>query len=209
MLFQVQKQENSTNIAKDSKSDLFPTKNNQQKKSNDITKSNLHFSNTHNLCKCSLKCSLRIKMEDRLRIFNDFCNIENYSMQNSYLTSCVKNIPIKRRRRRGDPRTFYKQNTFIYTIKLNKKNLRICKTAFMNVHGLQRNRGRVNSILASIKHKQKEETLKSKENVPEEPITPLYYACDLDELITTGNLVTVYMVSLEQDKINDDQKQCN
>lgn len=135
-----------------------------------------------------------------MNIFQDFCSIDNYNNQNAYLSSCIKNIPIKRRRRSGDPQTFYKQNTFIYTIKLNKKNLRLCKTAFMNVHGLQKNRGRINNILATIKHKQKEESSRGKENGTKESTAPLYYACDLDELVTTGNLVTVYMVSLAQDK---------
>lgn len=104
-----------------------------------------------NMCRCPLKCHEKVDEEGKLEIFNAFWDIGDFNLQNSYIFGCIEKIPIKRRYC-NNPEGSYKQNTFVFRIKLkNGSLLRVCKKSFMGIHGLQNSRGRINNIINKIK----------------------------------------------------------
>ncbi|XP_039283499.1 uncharacterized protein LOC111052342 isoform X2 [Nilaparvata lugens] len=102
------------------------------------------------MCKCPLKCHEKVTEDQKLVLFNAFWDMGNFNMQNAYLFGCIEKIPIKRRYCQN-PEASYKQNTFIFKIKLQSgSSLRVCKKSFMSIHGLQNARGRINNIIKKI-----------------------------------------------------------
>lgn len=75
----------------------------------------------------------------------------NFARQNAYLFGFIEKIAIKRRYC-DNAEGSYKQNTFIFKIKLKTgESLRVCKKSFMSIHGLQNSRGRIKNIITKIK----------------------------------------------------------
>ncbi|XP_046810556.1 uncharacterized protein LOC124420705 isoform X1 [Lucilia cuprina] len=98
-------------------------------------------------CGCKRNCRQKLNNahED---IFNNFWTIGSYDLQNCYLFDCIQV---------GDKRRCYKTKTknqqsrrtisASYTVNVNGVNISVCKVEFMNLHGLQNSRGRLDHII--------------------------------------------------------------
>lgn len=93
-------------------------------------------------CKCQLKCSEKILPETQKTIFKSFWDMSDYNCQNAYL---FPNIEIGEKKR---PRTDSKKRTikvFYFVFSEKGTRQRVCKKAFVQVHGIRR--GRVDMIV--------------------------------------------------------------
>nr|CAI5859197.1 unnamed protein product [Callosobruchus analis] len=99
-------------------------------------------------CRCKYKC--REKLEGTQEsIFNKFWDLGSYYKQNSYLFGCMKLDKKKRDYRKKQKRQeSSKKMNAVYNVNVNSQNIRICKTEFLNVHGLQSSRGRINRTVS-------------------------------------------------------------
>ncbi|KAG0723506.1 hypothetical protein GWK47_042571 [Chionoecetes opilio] len=86
-------------------------------------------------CHCPLKCWERMGSKV-LEIFNNFWDLCDFNLQNSYLFTCLKLCDVKRRYTKKPAEDSRRQNTFEYFVRINGKHLRVCKRAFMSCHGL-------------------------------------------------------------------------
>lgn len=77
--------------------------------------------------------------------------MNNFNIQNAYLFGCLE-VKLKGRSSKPQNVSSRRGYTVNYKIKLaGKDTIQICKVAFLNIHGLQKNRGRVENIVNSIK----------------------------------------------------------
>lgn len=99
-------------------------------------------------CNCRNKCFVILSDLDRKRIFKNFWSMENHNVQNSYLFGCLSSSKVKRKTKKDLPsrRNFTIQYSVISSGEQNK----ICKNAFLSIHGLQNNRGRIENIASNI-----------------------------------------------------------
>lgn len=88
-------------------------------------------------CNCPLKCWERMGSKI-LEIFNNFWDLSDFNLQNSYLFTCLKLCDVKRRytKKVNPAEESRRQNTFEYFVRISGKHLRVCKRAFMSSHGL-------------------------------------------------------------------------
>ena len=93
-------------------------------------------------CECALQCFSTLTTEQRRTIFSRFWALGNFDIQNTYLCGCVKVLPVARhytsKSRRGNTRVYYVNN--------GERSVRICKTAFLRIHGISH--GRLSRVLA-------------------------------------------------------------
>lgn len=101
-----------------------------------------------NDCKCPKKCYEKVLNEDREKIFNEFWNYGNYDLQNSYLHGRIKISGVKRRYTKKDESR--RNNTVSYTILKNSVEINVCKKAFLNIHGVQKSRGRIEQLVKKM-----------------------------------------------------------
>lgn len=100
-------------------------------------------------CECPNKCYEKIGSETIQKIFKDFWALGDYNSQNAYLFGLINLTNVKRRytKKEKSRRNF----TITYNIKRRGQNVTVCKKAFLNIHGLQRNRGRINNLANKMK----------------------------------------------------------
>ena len=91
-------------------------------------------------CCCQHHCSLRVAMEERKRIFDEFYKLADHDNQNKYLFGLIERTTPKQRR---PPASSGKQrrNTFSYFIRLSTGEcVAVCKQAFCPVHAIGKHR---------------------------------------------------------------------
>lgn len=101
-----------------------------------------------NDCMCPKKCYDRIQKEDREKVFEAFWKYGDYDLQNSYLHGRIKICAIKRRYTKKDESR--RNNTVFYTVLNESLEVNVCKKAFLNIHGLQKSRGRVEQLVKKM-----------------------------------------------------------
>lgn len=99
-------------------------------------------------CNCKQKCFEITSTEQRSNIFKTFWEMESRNLQNSYLFGCIKCTKVKRKTKKDLPsrRNF----TVEYSVVISGERKKICKKAFLNIHGLQNNRGTIENIVVNI-----------------------------------------------------------
>lgn len=100
-------------------------------------------------CICPKKCYERVNESERKHIFNEFWKCGNYDIQNAYLHGRIQVCKVKRRytKNREESR---RNNTVTYTVLKNSQEIVVCKKAFLNIHGLQKSRGRIEQLVKKI-----------------------------------------------------------
>ena len=81
-------------------------------------------------------------LDQRKKLFSSFWELGSYDVQNAYLCGCVKVSPVQRHYRSNSKRG----NTRVYYINNGERSVRICKKAFLSIHGVSS--GRITRILA-------------------------------------------------------------
>ena len=87
---------------------------------------------------CKDGCFDRVSEEARESIFKNFWDIGNYNEQNSYISQCVKAVPVKRRY--GQGKHSVERKNYEYTVKYFNETFQICRVAFMHIHGISNSR---------------------------------------------------------------------
>lgn len=95
-------------------------------------------------CGCPKRCFTAIPKDKISDIFKEFWNIKNFDLQNSYLCGLIKAIPIKRKYTKTE--NSRRNHTFEFYIKIGTDQLKVCKKAFLALHGLHKHRGRVENL---------------------------------------------------------------
>lgn len=83
---------------------------------------------------CSDGCFDKIGADNAEKIFKEFWAIGNYNQQNQHLQGLIKEVPIKRRRTKEEDKQRHRQCN--YFVKKNYIDIKICRQAFMSVHGI-------------------------------------------------------------------------
>ena len=85
-------------------------------------------------CGCNLKCFEKIGMNNIRDIFKAFWAIGNYDSQNAYLHAQIRTEMIKRKRTKAE--VSRRKVTYEYFVKLNRIDRRVCRQAFLSIHGI-------------------------------------------------------------------------
>ena len=97
---------------------------------------------------CKNKCSEKLGGAE-IKFFDEFWNLGLWDLQNSYLFGCVnivqKNRSYRHKQTKNEPSRNYNAN---YFINVNSQSIKGCKNEFLNVHGLQQLKGRLNNIVS-------------------------------------------------------------
>ena len=108
-------------------------------------------------CGCKLQCYQNIPLEQRTKLFDGFWASGSYNVQNAYICGCVKITKVARcytsqgdKSRRSFSRSYYVTNYDVST--------RVCKKAFLQIHGLSN--GRLSRALEAQRNEVKVEWLK-------------------------------------------------
>lgn len=104
-------------------------------------------------CECKNKCLSKLGTEvDRENIFKQFWGIGDFGQQNAYLTENVTLVPNVRKRRKTplpDDKHLKTVRRLYYVRLLNcGKQIRVCKTMFLNLHGVSN--GRLDRVLQAV-----------------------------------------------------------
>lgn len=86
-------------------------------------------------CHCPLKCFVRVSEEGRLSIFNAFWKMGDWNAQNSYFCGSIKTTG-----RYGKKDVFRGKFFRHYYVKCNSVSIRVCKKAFLAIHGVSNDR---------------------------------------------------------------------
>ncbi|XP_068083448.1 uncharacterized protein [Anabrus simplex] len=100
-------------------------------------------------CKCAKKCFERIGEGLIQSINKSFWNIGDFNRQNAYLFGCLRLEPVKRRYTGNE--ISRRNNTVRYSVIKDGRSTDVCKVAFLSIHGLQHNRGRVENIQSKMR----------------------------------------------------------
>ncbi|XP_018023333.1 uncharacterized protein LOC108679245 [Hyalella azteca] len=100
-------------------------------------------------CNCPMKCWDRMGSKVVV-IFNNFWDLCDFNLQNSYLFTCLKLCDVKRRYTKKPAEESRRQNTFEYFVRISGKHVRVCKRAFMSAHGLTSDK-RLRTLLSQMK----------------------------------------------------------
>lgn len=88
-------------------------------------------------CQCSNRCFEKIG-ENVKKIFTTFWQMGDYSTQNAYIAGCVKiSTPKRHYKRDGQSRKGF---SMAYYVCNNGVDMKICKTAFISMHGISNGR---------------------------------------------------------------------
>lgn len=86
-------------------------------------------------CGCRMKCGEKITDEERRQIFTNFWNLKDHNRQWDYVARMVtssepkeRTVPITE-----NPR---KMNSHSYVLKTSTKEVRVCRTMFLNTLGI-------------------------------------------------------------------------
>lgn len=103
-------------------------------------------------CNCKRQCFTRFTEDERRNIFNAFWEMKNFNLQNSYIFGCLE---VKRKNRSTKPKNCdsRRSHTVYYYIMSSSQSskVQVCKKAFLSIHGLQTNRGRLENVVKTIK----------------------------------------------------------
>ena len=86
-------------------------------------------------CGCSLHCCEKLSSAERRQIFDGFWSTANFDVQNAYLCGCVKVLDVARRYSPTGARS-RRQHTRVFYVKRGAVSERVCKKAFLNMHGV-------------------------------------------------------------------------
>ena len=86
--------------------------------------------------RCKDGCFDKIGDEKVNEIFSAFWNIGIYDMQNQYLQSLIKSVEVKRRSISEEESR--RKHTFHYTVQVDGVERRVCKQAFISIHGISK-----------------------------------------------------------------------
>ena len=100
-------------------------------------------------CGCALKCCEKLSTEKRKSIFSGFWALGKYDVQNAYISGCIQVKPVQHRFSPHSS-TSRRGNTRLYYVKDGEYSVRVCKTAFLLMHGLSN--GRVSRVLQGVAH---------------------------------------------------------
>ena len=89
-------------------------------------------------CNCPWKCFDIIDQEGREILFNNFYSLSSYDMQTAYIQSWVKGALPKRKRTKAAESK--KKLTYHYSVKWRGTSQKVCRTAFISIHGLTKRR---------------------------------------------------------------------
>ena len=95
-------------------------------------------------CGCALKCFDVLTQTQRKNIFSGFWELASYDTQNAYLCGGVKVLPVKRHYKASDSR---RGNTRVYYVHNGERSVRVCKVAFLRLHGVSS--GRLTRLLSN------------------------------------------------------------
>ena len=83
--------------------------------------------------------------EQRKILFEGFWSTSDFNVQNAYICGCIHVLKVSRRYGSTTPSSSRRCNTRIYYIKNGEISTRVCKTAFLRIHGVSN--GRVDRAL--------------------------------------------------------------
>lgn len=102
-------------------------------------------------CNCKQKCFQRISPDARRDVLQNFNMLPSHDVQNSYLCGLISVLPVNRRSK--NPSAMHYDAVYQYRIRAmidsDIKELRICKKAFMAIHGITKKK--VEYLLSSLK----------------------------------------------------------
>lgn len=82
------------------------------------------------------------------QLFTKFWDLSSFDIQNSYLFGCIRAKNKKRSYKKKQKNNVSRRKfTADYLVNIGDEEIKICKTEFLSVHGLQKSRGRVERIL--------------------------------------------------------------
>lgn len=108
-----------------------------------------HYVDKH--CGCKYRCIPEIGSEDsRRQVFMNFWKFGNFTRQNEYIAQKVVLVPVMQRERDKVAEKFTRTYTRIYNVQMKpgEKPVRVCKTAFLQLHGVSN--GRVDRVLQAV-----------------------------------------------------------
>ena len=86
-------------------------------------------------CKCSMGCFKKIQSTERMKILEEFNNLQDFDIQNAYLHGLIHRCDPKRRyTSKGS--TSKRNNTFTYYVRSCGNEVHVCLKAFCNIHGV-------------------------------------------------------------------------
>lgn len=100
-------------------------------------------------CSCKKNCGEKLRCYET-HIFNEFWNLGSRELQNSYLFGYIDIVKKKRsyRKKQKYPES-HRHSNAVYSVNVNWETTRVCKTEFLNVHGLQSSKDRLNNIVTN------------------------------------------------------------
>lgn len=102
-------------------------------------------------CECSKKCR-QLLCGTENAIFHSFWDLADYNVQNAYIFSSLKVCAPKRRYHKKTKREISgRKVTVSYNLKVDGKDVKVCKREFLSVHGLQASKKRVHLLVEQIK----------------------------------------------------------
>uniref|UniRef100_A0A6P7G248 Uncharacterized protein LOC114336788 n=1 Tax=Diabrotica virgifera virgifera TaxID=50390 RepID=A0A6P7G248_DIAVI len=102
----------------------------------DKTKKNVPGRELGPPCSCTNKCREKLQGQE-INIFNEFWNLGSWELQNSYLFGCIDIVKKKRSYpKKQKHQESHRKSNAVYSINVNGETTRVCKTEFLNIHGL-------------------------------------------------------------------------
>lgn len=99
-------------------------------------------------CGCKKRCGEKLDGNEE-NIFNEFWNLGSWDLQNVYLFGCIGIAKKKRSYKKKQKRQESSRScNAVYSINVNGQSVEVCKTEFLNIHGLQKSKGRLNNIVS-------------------------------------------------------------
>jgi len=138
-------------------------------------------------CKCKLKCFSRLNQQIKADILTYFLSLESKDIQDTFLQSLVQKREVIRRRKRAVASNerascsnesqqnidinVRKNNFFQYFVKIDGKQIHVCKKAFAALHGIGKKRVERLCTLLSINKPPQDMRGKGTSNVKSETFT--------------------------------------
>ena len=102
-------------------------------------------------CSCRKRCFETLTENHCQFICSQFWKLGDFNQQNAYLFGQIKCYRPIRRRPESNGTDLRKQYSYAYYVKsASDGDIRICKEAFLSIHGLQKCRGRLENILTQM-----------------------------------------------------------
>ena len=85
---------------------------------------------------CRCRCYYQLTENEKKEIFQNFNEMRDHEMQNTYLRGCITKKPDQKIRRRPRNADGQKRNSFTFTVTLEEKSVIACRAAFLGLHGI-------------------------------------------------------------------------